>query len=128
MLRQPYRVTEGGYSVPMWDDRRTYGGDDRSYFVAAHGLYSRISAAATVPLQCMMTGAQPGMHLLAPRAVIPAYGSAVLTPGVYWAAVVCGVSEDGAETLPTVRIANGAVTVDGTDVRLDCARMEANLR
>ena len=68
------------------------------------------------------------MHLLAPRAVIPAYGSAVLTPGVYWAAVVCGVSEDGAETLPTVRIADGAVTVDGTDVRLDCVRMEANLR
>ena len=128
VLRQPYRVTEGGYPVPMWDDRRTYGGDDRLYFVAAHGLYSRIAAAATFPLQCMMVSAQPGMHLLAPRAVIPAYGSAVLTPGVYWAAVVCGVSEDGAETLPTVRIADGAVTVDGTDVRLDCARMEANLR
>ena len=113
VLAHPYGIQEGGFSVGMWNDFRIFGEVCGTFCVATRELVSAVRTVATVPVEYCVHQPQPGMHLLAPRAMMPTYRTAVLDPGIHWFASVFAISTDSDLQLPEIIRTESGFRMDG---------------
>lgn len=89
-LSQPYRIREGGFSIPFYeDDYRTEWFDDGGYSgirVHTPQMESCLKYFGEVPVHLYTEFPKPGNHALAPMAGYPAYETEELERGVYYMA------------------------------------------
>lgn len=110
-LSRPYQVCEGGFTIGITDDHFKIDGNT---FVYGQKI-SRITAVSPTPVKYAIEAVQPGMHLLAPQAMYPAYRTGVLTPGDYLFAATIFFTTDGTESpAPKISIDGNKVVVEST--------------
>ncbi len=103
-LSQKYTVREGGFSIGLWSDYHAQTESGSSFCIENGTLWSRLTAAAAVPVSFYENIPQPGMHILAPHACYPAYTTALLPPGVYYFASACRVSGEKDYIMPRLTL------------------------
>lgn len=107
-LSRPYIIKEGGFTVGTNDD--DYKAEGSS--VTKGKAMSKIEALFQGPVRYSPYGTHPGMHLLNPQAIYPAYTTEVLEKGEY--IIGCKVlytSTGNAGETPQVTIKDNKVTV-----------------
>lgn len=114
-LSREYSVSEGGFSIGIWDDYRESKSTEHGFQVSSNELESSISTVSNVSFKYTEMRPQPGMHLLAPFAVYPAYRTDVLEAGTYIFASVFKINKAGkGEELPTISLhGDGEVFLNG---------------
>ena len=99
-LSQEYIITEGGFSIGLWDDYRESGSDGAGFMLKNRRLKSYMQTSATVKCGYCEKRPQPGMHLNAPFAAYPAYVTAPLEAGEYIFASIFGIHDADVRTQP----------------------------
>ncbi len=118
-LSRAYRVCEGGFSLGLWDDYYEVGEKEGGFCVESHELKSFMTTVSSVPFSYAVMKPQPGMHMMAPFALYPAYRTALLEAGEYLFASVFGVHRRGQSgKAPRIRLESGRLWVD--DEELPC--------
>lgn len=113
-LSGEYNLTEGGFSLGLWDDYRESDTVDNAFYLKNHKSISFIKAVATAEISYSVLKQQPGMHLLAPFSLYPAYRTvAPLDKGEYIFASAFGICDlENKPLLPNISIKSNSVTVD----------------
>ena len=107
-LSQPHIVREGGFSVGVRDDFYTAENGTVSW----RGTRSSVRLSGDVKARLTVERIQPGMHLLQPQAMYPAWQTDVLAPGVYTFLTTVYFSTDGKlPPPPEVNLKNGALRI-----------------
>ena len=120
VLSQPYKVVEGGYSLPLYSDCLEKTLDGGAFSLMSGRLVSSVRAVGTAFMSYRERQSQPGMHLYAPRSVYPSWYTNVLAPGRYIFASVFALSLSGdAVSLPDVAIDGDTVTVGDRVITVD---------
>ena len=118
-LSQPYKITEGGFSVPLTDDARKKQNDDGAFTISAGSIKSSLRTASTVFFSYGERKSQPGMHILAPLSVYPCWYTNVLEPGRYIFASVFSVTKSGHAEIPTPVIDGNTVIIGERQIKLE---------
>ncbi len=117
-LSREYAIREGGFSLGLWDDYRESKHQDDVFLLWNRTHVSILSAHASVPFCYGVERPQPGMHLLAPYAVYPAYSTALLSEGTYWFAATFGICDrDMLYRLPDITLQEDGVYVEYNGIR-----------
>lgn len=82
-LSQPYRVREGGFTVPRWDDFCPVEKSADELRVSNGEYTSGIKLLSGAARELSASSCQAGYHLYAPLASYPAWDSGILDPGEY---------------------------------------------
>jgi len=113
VLAQPYIVNEGGFSIGVRDDSYKMNGNILTY----KNYISKVETVATCDFDYGIARTQPGMHLLSPQALYPAYATKVLDKGEYIFASAFYFTTDGKdEPSPDITIEGSTVTVRQADM------------
>lgn len=107
-LKNPYIVMEGGFSIGLLCDNYISEESRISY-----GDYrSSIRVFCKEKITYTPKKSHPGMHLLAPQSIYPAYQTEVLAPGEYLFCSIVYFSADGKWTKePEVLVGDGEVRI-----------------
>jgi hypothetical protein len=116
-LSRQYKICEGGFSIGLWDDWRKSEQKGDLFSLWNRKLISRMSTAASVNIKYDVKKPQPGMHLLAPFAVYPAYSTELLSAGEYYFVSVFGIHDIGTEiSVPEIKLDGDTVSLCGETV------------
>lgn len=105
-LSRPYIINEGGFTVGTRDDNYVAEGNS----VKKGNVISLIEALFDNKVNYSPVGTHPGMHLLAPQAIYPAYSTEALPKGEY--IIGCKVLYTSTGNIG----ATPQVSIDGTSV------------
>ncbi len=112
-LSREYGIREGGFSLGIWDDFRAREQAGDTYSIRDRKHVSVLKAMGTVKFAYSEKKLQPGLHLLAPFGVYPAYETEILPAGEYVFASVFGVFDlERVPRLPEIALHDHAVTVN----------------
>lgn len=113
-LSQKYAVKEGGFSIGMWDDYRESSEKNGVFMTKTAKYTSYIKTVASVPTSYSEKYPQPGMHLMAPLSVYPAYDTGLLNAGEYIFASFFAVAKNGTTdiTVPNITINGNTVNIE----------------
>ncbi len=115
-LSQPYRVREGGFTVPMPDDFKDVSTAEDSVSVSSASYRSILRSYDNIAKKLDVKAVHPGMHLLEPAAFYPGYETEPLEPGIYlFACACCFRDAKSAFRMPDVRISQDTVYVISGD-------------
>ena len=116
VLAQSYKVNEGGFAIGVRDDSYKMNNNVLTY----KNYISKVETVATCDFYYIIATTQPGMHLLSPQALYPAYMTKDLDKGEYIFASAFYFTTDGKEEKsPEIVIDGNTVTVkQGDNVRV----------
>lgn len=115
-LSQPYRVREGGFTVPMPDDFKEVSTAEDSVSVSSASYRSILRSYDNIAKKLDVKAVHSGMHLLEPAAFYPGYETETLEPGIYLFTCACGFcGAKSAFRLPDVRASQDTVYVISGD-------------
>jgi len=118
-LSQDYIITEGGFPLPMWSDTKAYEINGQGITAQSEGLHSCVYTVGSVPLQYGLFTLQPGMHMLAPMAVVPFYTTGKPCPaGEYVFASLFYFSQvpEDLDARPTLQIDGAKIHIAGKTI------------
>lgn len=116
VLSREYSVSEGGFSIGLWDDQRESVAAGQGFAVRTDALESYISTASDVEIKYCEMRPNPGMHLMAPFAAYPGYRTGLLPAGKYVFASVFGIHRTGKGSQPVIKLDENIVYLDGERV------------
>lgn len=107
-LAQKYIVFEGGFSIGLRDDAYVTNENNIVY----GNVKSTVISVSNVESRYCIHRIHPGMHLLQPQAIYPAYMTGALNEGDYLFATLACFTTDGKEQVaPEVTLDGNKVTV-----------------
>ena len=113
VLAQPYRVSEGGFSVGVRDD----GYEMKQNTFVYKNYVSKIETVSDCEFTYIISNVQPGMHLLSPQALYPGYITEDIEAGEYiFASAVYFATDGKKEASPKLTINGNIVTVTQGDI------------
>jgi hypothetical protein len=110
-VSQPYTVLEGGFCVPLWDDRRKVDTVAQQITVGTDVFKSRLIACGTAERTVAVRQVQPGMNLMAPMAVYPSAEAFLTVKGSYIFATVCAFGGKLPKSMPEIIMSRGCVKI-----------------
>ena len=112
-LGQSYRITEGGFSVGLYNDNHNNVIEKNSCTVMDNnGKQSRLSVFTDQNIKYTVLRHHHGMHILAPQSEYPAYTTDVLEKGTYYFATLCSFTDNiSFPELPCVKLCGNVLKI-----------------